>query len=152
MIGDVIGILMSFWMWIADLVRQPTSAFCPGGLYVNGVRPSGIYECVFDDPTKVYVDCRGSRRCEPPPPSPLDFSFRGRIYCTPPLIPMHDGVRIWCGRGHYQGTMRRELQERSARLPWQGYPARVCVQRGANQRAFGARARHGARRTLRGTL
>ena len=145
MISFLLETLFTLVIVVHDTATHPTSEVCPGVMWINGVRPSGVYECVFDDPSKIYADCSGAGRCVQPPPSPLDFSFRGRIFCDGSM-PMQDGQRIWCG------PMRRELQERSARAPWQGYPARVCVQRGANQGAFGARARHGARHGLRSTL
>lgn len=45
MLVDLACALLSLALLICTAAIRPTSARCPPGWYVNGVRPTGIYEC-----------------------------------------------------------------------------------------------------------
>lgn len=79
----VLGALGSILCLCAAMALHPTSARCPVG-WVNGVRPSGRFECRVT----IGPDCdmRGDRTC---PEVPDVGGVAGRIYCEPgdrPLV------------------------------------------------------------------
>jgi hypothetical protein len=75
-------------MTVASLV-QPRRARCPDGMYVNGVRPSGAFECRIAPKLKH----------EAPPDSELG----GRIYCTGGTRPIVVDYRtVGCQRGGWR--------------------------------------------------
>lgn len=58
---------------------QPQRAVCPGGWYVNGIRPTGVYECRRAPGGDPRLDGAGGA-----PDGTIDRPgwYRGRIWCT----------------------------------------------------------------------
>lgn len=42
---DALGLFVSAALLTCSAVTQPSSARCPAGWYLNGVRQTGVYEC-----------------------------------------------------------------------------------------------------------
>lgn len=78
--------LLSLAVLAVASVVQPRRARCPGGMYVEGVRPSGSFEC--------RVAPRFERDIPP------DVEIAGRIYCTGGSRPIVvDSKTVGCMRG-----------------------------------------------------
>ncbi|MDQ3295101.1 MAG: hypothetical protein M3619_00765 [Myxococcota bacterium] len=79
----VLGALGSILVLCAAMALHPRAASCPRGSWVNGVRPSGRFECRVD----IGPDCdmRGARTC---PEVPDVGGVAGRIYCERSEMPL----------------------------------------------------------------
>lgn len=75
-------------MW--SMAAHPQHARCPqGAWYVNGIRPSGAYEC--------RRDSIGPNDEAPTPPGVI----YGRLYCTGgshPIVDINSGKAVGCQR------------------------------------------------------
>src|SRR5688572_6018254 len=84
MLDEVIFALVAIVVLIAVSVIRPTSAACPRGHYVEGVRPSGETRCLpVPAPSR---GCAGSRACPDGPPYRTQLPLQ--IYCTGGAIPI----------------------------------------------------------------
>lgn len=77
------------------MVVRPVRARCRPGWYVNGVRPSGVYECrpVLGRPEDDLLDAVRRTVLEQD-----QRAIRGRVYCTGGATPRQDGAAVWCQR------------------------------------------------------
>ena len=88
-IADEVGATFAtLWLFVWALAAHPDHAKCPPSWFVNGVRPSGVYECLRD------------RDPEAPDRTTSDGhdSIRGRIVCSPTFMPtVRDERSVACG-------------------------------------------------------
>jgi hypothetical protein len=91
MIPPLIVMLASLLVRLIAAFTRPSSAICPAGMFVEGVRPTGKTSCVLTPPpgNDCYRDapCRGDTSETPRIPI--------RIYCDPgeqPLVINHRRV------------------------------------------------------------
>ncbi len=79
---------------------RPSRYRCPGSLYVEGVRPSGVTRCVVPPPGRGDAECiHRHGDCD------FDdraFSFPVAIYCTNNQVPIagDDGRTVSCQARH----------------------------------------------------
>jgi hypothetical protein len=76
---------------LAAMVVEPTRARCPAGWYVNGVKPTGRFECLRVPGGNPLYDGAGGW-----PNRAIDYpgSLRGRIYCTGGTHPVVVNYRV----------------------------------------------------------
>lgn len=93
-VGDLLCSVFTVLLLCCAMVARPTRARCPAGWYVNGVQPSGSFECrpVLGKPENDLLDA--VRRVV------IDDERRlgGRLYCTGGATPRQDGRSVWCQR------------------------------------------------------
>lgn len=79
MLVDIGSALLSIALLCCSIVTRPSTAACPMGSYVNGVRPSGVYECRRKPSGNPLYDGAAGY-----PDRTVDRPgwYRGRIYCT----------------------------------------------------------------------
>lgn len=84
MLVDLACLWLTLVMLCCGAVKRPTRAACPRGWYVDGVHPSGVYECrrapggnPLYDGAAGYPDRTGDR----------PGAYRGRIWCRAPRRP-----------------------------------------------------------------
>lgn len=84
-VGDVVSLLATIALLCISMVMRPTHARCPIGWYVNGVRPSGGFQCLrapTGDPDYDGTWGHPDRTIDHP------GDLRGRIYCTGGATPI----------------------------------------------------------------
>lgn len=87
-IAEAGAALVTLWLFVWALAAHPDHAKCPPHWFVNGVRPSGSYECLRD---------RGPELDERAPSAGHD-SITGRISCSPSFMPIvRDERSVACG-------------------------------------------------------
>lgn len=92
MIALIVGLVVATVAWMT-----PTRASCPAGWWVEGIRPSGAYDCLSPVPP-CCGDATGP--CEKIPCPKLD-RIDGRIYCTGGSIPIVvDNATVGCQARH----------------------------------------------------
>lgn len=76
---DVVCALASVALLCCSMVARPTSARCMGRFYVNGIRPTGVYECRPVAGGSPMLDGTWGT-----PDGAIDRPgwYRGRIWCT----------------------------------------------------------------------
>jgi len=90
MLVDVACAMLSVVLLCWSMVTRPAAATCPAGWYVNGVRPSGVYECRRAPGGDPLYDGAGGfpdRSVERP------GWYRSRIWCTGgahPIVVLED--------------------------------------------------------------
>lgn len=67
---DLIACVATIVAMLASTLTEPQRAHCPRGYYVNGVRPSGQYEC------------RQSPPADDNAPDEIGLYYSARVYCT----------------------------------------------------------------------
>lgn len=84
-----IGMLfVSLWLFMWAAAARPDHAQCPARWFVNGIRPSGVFECLRDRAPNA-----GERA-----PSGGHDSISGRITCGPSFMPtVRDERSVACG-------------------------------------------------------
>ena len=92
-LGDLFFVITIFAAMLSALAMQPERAECPRGFYVNGVRPSGRYECrpsPYRFPAEVNLPNMWDWTPDPP------GAFTAQIKCkhgTPRVV---DSRRVAC--------------------------------------------------------
>lgn len=88
----ILRALLSTALLAYACITRPSRARCPVGWYVgNGVRPSGVFECVESPPRGEY-DCSADRVC--PQPVSDAAEVEGRVYCTSGHVPVVVNERV----------------------------------------------------------
>ncbi len=91
---DAFAMLMVGCM-IAWIFVHPTSAQCPVGMYAEGIRRTGAYECKHAPIGDTYHDARGFLRDNSVQPPGV---IAGQLYCSPSQVPvlLDDGRSMKC--------------------------------------------------------
>lgn len=79
MISNLGYALIGILIVAAAAVFQPTRCWCPHGWYVNGVRPSGSFECRRSP----MVDASSAAEVNDGTP---DWILPGTVYCAHPIV------------------------------------------------------------------
>lgn len=90
-IVDLAGVLLSIVLLCCSMAMRPAGARCPARWYLNGVRPSGVYECRRVPGGSPLYDGAGGF-----PDRSVDRPgwYRSRVRCTGgsrPIVVLGDG-------------------------------------------------------------
>lgn len=99
MIVDVACTIASLILWCAIFVLHPTRAKCPTGWHANGIRPSGVFQCMRRPIGDDHRNARGILIDDSvQPPGVLE----SQIYCTGGTVPIldDDGATVGCQSRH----------------------------------------------------
>jgi hypothetical protein len=92
----ILRALLSTALLVYACITRPSRSRCPDGWYINGVRPSGRFECV-ESPAPGEYDCSADRVC--PQPKQDAAEVAGQIVCTGGATPIVSDERtVGCMR------------------------------------------------------